>query len=127
MAYVIAAHPLLSPEAGRLDTGPGEALAAQQQVAELVLGLRDTDYTGAAETDAENALALQVSLQVAADPETYLASDVTRGSRSITYRDGVPLHPLALEIVAALAADAVTDETVVLPRQSATVPLIFSF
>lgn len=124
MPYFIEGHSLLSPEAGRLAP---EALEAQQQVAELVLGLRGTDYLDAAKLDALNALAMQVSLQVAADPESYLAESQTRGSRSITYRSGVPVHPLALEIVAALVADAVTDETVIVPRGSATVPLIFGF
>lgn len=99
MAYDLVAHPLLS-EAAK-EKGP-EELSAQQRVAERVLGFSGTEYTGTAKLEAEDALAMQVSLQVAQDPEAYLASSVTRGSRSITYRNEVPIHPLALEIAEAL-------------------------
>jgi hypothetical protein len=100
--YDILLHALLSLDAKA--KGPDE-IQAQQRVAERVLGLRDTDYLGSAKADAEDALAMQVSLQVATDPETYLAQSETRGSRSITYRDQVPLHPLALTIAEALFSE----------------------
>jgi hypothetical protein len=125
MSYSLTNHPLLSADAKKLGS---EALGAQRRVAERVLGLSGTQYEEAAKLHAEDALAMQVSLQVAQDPEAYLASSVTRGSRSITYRDAVPIHPLALEITQALALEAAEEGGVVIaPRQSATVPLQFGF
>ena len=122
--YSITSHPLLSEAAKELGQ---PAMAAQQLVAERVLGLIGTDYTGSAKLEAEGALALQVSLQVAQDPEAYLATSVTRGSRSITYRNDVPIHPLALEIAERLFAEDLDGGVVVAPRQSASVPLNFVF
>lgn len=124
MAYDILSHALLSEDAKGLGF---EAMAAQQRVAERVLGLNGTDYTGSAKLEAQDALALQVSLQVAQDPESYLASSVTRGSRSITYRDAIPLHPLALEIAGRLFTENLADVGIVTPLQSAAVPIRFEF
>ena len=123
MAYNIAGHALLSADANALESG---TLTAQLLVAQRVLGLSGTDYTGTAKQEAEGALAMQVSLQVAQDPEAFLAKTVTRGSRTITYRDAVPIHPLALDIAERLFAEDL-DGTVVYPRGSATVPLNFGF
>lgn len=99
MSYDLTSHALLSDDADALDA---DQMAAQQRVAERVLGFSGTAYLGTAKLEAEDALAMQVSLQVAQDPEAYLASSVTRGSRSITYRNQVPIHPLSLEIATAL-------------------------
>lgn len=103
MLYPIDGHPLLSATAAALAP---DVLEAQALVAERMLGLRGTAYTGDDADDAASAVALQVSLQVAKDPESYIASSVTRGSRSLTYRDGVVLHPDAVAMVAALVTIA---------------------
>lgn len=100
--YDIIGHALLSADAKALAQ---PEITAQQRVAERVLGLAGTSYSGTAKLEAEDALAMQVSLQVAQDPEAYLASSVTRGSRSISYRDTIPLHPLAIEIARSLFAE----------------------
>lgn len=120
MAYTLTGHPLLSDDAQNLSP---EQQASQQLVAEVVLGLRGTSYTGSDQEEAEAALALQVSLQVAVDPEAYLASSVTRGSRSITYRNQIPVHPLAKEIADGLGGNSPT----MMPRLSAAVDTGFTW
>ncbi len=97
--YPVNGHQLLSAEAAAL---ADDALEAETRVAERLLGLRGTAFTGADVADAEDAVALQVSLQVASDPESYVAESVTRGSRSMSYRDGVLVHPRAVAIVGPL-------------------------
>ena len=124
MPYDLIQHPLLSEDAKALGS---PEIAAQQRVAERVLGFSGTAYTGSAKLEAEDALSMQVSLQVAQDPEAFLAKTVTRGSRTVTYRDAIPIHPLALEIAEGLFNEDLADSDSVPPRGSATVPLRFGF
>lgn len=102
MLYEVNGHALLP--AG-LD---GEQLRQQAAVAERVLGLRGAAsvvFTGPEADDAARAVALQVALQDAADPESYLLESVGRGSETMGYRtdpetgSAVLLHPVAVAIV----------------------------
>lgn len=124
MPYDIINHPLLSVEAKALGS---QRLDAEQRVAERVLGLTGTSYADAAQLGAEDALAMQVSLQVAADPMAFLAASETKGIDSVTYRSGVPLHPLSVEITAALLIEDQAEGVAIQPGGSASVPLNFSF
>lgn len=109
MPYDTVNHPLLSEDAKALG---GPEITAQQRVAERVLGLTGTGYTGTAKLEAEDALAMQVSLQVATDPMTFLAQSETKGIESITYRDTIPIHPMALEIAKGLFAENLGSDNV---------------
>jgi hypothetical protein len=103
--YNVAGHALLQGDA--LGLG-GTRLEEEAAVAERVLGLRGdgvTVFTAAKALDAARAVAMQVSLQVSQDPEAFLASSVGRSGESISYREGVILHPVADAIVAQLFAE----------------------
>lgn len=76
-------HPLLSPEAARLEP---EELEAQADVAEELLGLVDSRHTGEKADRATRAVALQVNHQVALGSEASAIQSKGRGSRSVTYR-----------------------------------------
>lgn len=96
MSYDVAGHDLLSAEATGLAP---EVLSAQGLVAEEMLGLADTDFTGEKAERAARAVALQVNALVAAGPDAGVFSSVGRGSRSVSYKQGgVPLNPAAKKI-----------------------------
>jgi hypothetical protein len=109
MIFDIAAHPLLDPA----DLS-GTLLQELTELAEFVLGLRGSvagDFDADETKDLRRALALQVSLMAAADPEAYLASRVDRAGEGVTYREGVILHPTAEAIVTEILAPPATDST----------------
>lgn len=96
----LSGHALLDPP----DLA-GAELAEQTGLAEFVLGLRPYsagDFDATESADLQRALALQVSLQSAASPEAYLAESVGRSGESVSYREGVILHPAAAAIVDAI-------------------------
>jgi hypothetical protein len=94
-------HALLQGAAARLDAG---ALAAHTEVAERLLGVR-ARFTNPDDADAaENALALQVSLQAEGGVDAVIASSIGRGSRSVGYRESTRLHPDAVTIIGELNA-----------------------
>lgn len=103
--YNVGGHPLLSPAANALATG---ALTEHALLAESLLGLAGSTYTGREAEDATRAVALQVNLQVESDVEPFILSAVTRGARSATYR-GVSVHPTASALVRALAQAHATE------------------
>jgi hypothetical protein len=92
----------------------GDLLREQAAIAERLLELRGagtTVFTGAEAADAARAVALQISLQMAADPESFIAFSVGRGAESIVYRRDIQtgsmaaLHPIAVSIVDQLYAE----------------------
>jgi hypothetical protein len=101
--YPVDGHPLLSPAAAALDA---DALEAQSRVAERVLGLADTNFTGDDAITASDAVALQVSYQVAMPPEQAIILSETRGSRSVTYRGGSASGVMAM---VSATAQAIVD------------------
>lgn len=105
MIWSIEGHPLLDPP-----DLTGNELKEQTELAEFVLGLRGRaagDFSVEQTADVRRALVLQVSLQVAADTEAYLAKSVDRSGESITYVGGVIVHPTSAYIVGAVL-DAIT-------------------
>jgi hypothetical protein len=106
--YDLTGHAGLSDDAKNL--GPDE-MEFQLRVAQRVLGFSGTDYTGSVKLAAEDALAMQVSLQVATDPMAFLASSETKGIQSVTWRGDVPIHPLALQIAEELFSENLGDES----------------
>lgn len=106
--YPIDAHPFAP--AGLT----GDALREQTELAESVLELRGTRgsvFTDPADlADATRAVALQVALQFAQDPEAFLNESVTRGAETQVYRDGVIVHPTARLIVDRLFASVDSAE-----------------
>lgn len=107
MLYDIADHPLLSEEAAQL--GPVE-LGAQARMAETLLGLLTfTVFDPTTQQDkydrATDAVALQVSYQVAAGIEAFLTTSSRRGQRQNNYRGRgrmPPVHSAARKIVNAI-------------------------
>jgi hypothetical protein len=99
--YDISEHPFLSRQAKAL--GP-KRLAAEQRVAERLLELAGTTFADEDKDVAQDYVAMQVSIQVARDPRSYVATTIGKGSRTITYREGTPIHPLAEDGVQKLLA-----------------------
>jgi hypothetical protein len=92
----------------------GIPLREHTELAERVLGLRTADgpvltldptADAAVIADLKRFLALQVSLQNAQSPEAFLAESVGRGTETISYRDGVAIHPIS-----AAGVQAILDE-----------------
>jgi hypothetical protein len=105
--YPVHGHPLLSDAAKALN---GQALDLTAQAAEDALGLNGTTYTGDAATRAAIAVARQVNRMLAEPIDPYLTSH-SRGEESKSWgRAGEArtnaLDPIAVAIVAALAAEA---------------------
>lgn len=100
--YDVTGHPLLTGGAEGL--GPTE-LAAQNRVAEILLGLwKFPVFTDADKIDqAKDAVAMQVSYQVQAGVEAFVLSSLIRGNRDMNYRGGrrkmPPIHSAARKIV----------------------------
>jgi len=97
--YDPTGHGLLSERARALAP---EELVAQAKLAETILGLEDLDVTAdsAKVARAQMAVALQVNLQLASPAEAMALTSQSRGGRSESYRDGIPLvHPTAASIV----------------------------
>jgi hypothetical protein len=106
MIYTIAEHPLLSQMAQELTP---EALAAQGDVAEVVLGLSDTAYSGAMAERAATAVVLQVNYQIVVTPEVLVNASETRGERAESHFQPAQLpdvYPPAAALVASLAEEA---------------------
>lgn len=106
--YPVDAHPLLSAAAGQWAP---EVLAAQTVLAEQLLGLTGTTFTGADAEQAAFANVLQVNLQASLPADVWIIKSETRGARSVTYRDGInamTIQPQAKALADALLAT--TDE-----------------
>lgn len=98
--YKIADHPLLSDPALALEH---EVLDAQADVAELVLGLAGTEYTGVMAERAATAVALQVNYQLVVTPDVLAMTVHREGERQEEYRAALPdVYPPSARIVATL-------------------------
>lgn len=105
MLYAVEGHPLLQGDALALTP---EELQEQVAVAERALGLRGPGsivFTGEAALDAARYVAMQVTLQASQDAESFLTSQTARGTDTLTYREGVLVHPVALAGVEQLYAE----------------------
>lgn len=95
--YDVSEHGLLSADAIALST---EEFGAQNDLAEMSLGLLGTDLTDTDEDVAMMAVALQLNFQVEAGVEAYVLLSDSQGARSRSFRDpSVTLHPTALKLV----------------------------
>lgn len=112
MRYDIIDHSLLSPDAAALSA---EALEAEANVAELILGIADSDYRDQYAERAALAVALQVNYQVALDPAAAALSSWSMAGRGEVFRFmGVPeVNPVAAKIVAGLPQAGAADQTVI--------------
>lgn len=103
----IADHPLLSAGAASLEPA---ALTAHADLAILLLGFADQTFTGTDLSTAQTAVTLQVNRQVQKqlDPDVFIAASVSRGQRSITYRDDVDeiLDRTAMQLATGLLGGA---------------------
>lgn len=107
MLYELAGHVLLP--AGITAT----QLREQAAIAERVLGLRGgaaVVFIGEAALDAARAVALQVALQFQQDPQAFLLESYGAGTETMSYREGVLVHPVATQIVAQLYAELSVTE-----------------
>lgn len=112
MLYDIADHPLLSEEAAQLGS---LELGAQARVAETLLGLLTfTPFNQTTDQDkydrATDAVALQVSYQVAAGVEAFMLINDRRGLRTKHYRGRgrmPPVHSAARKIINAIKPKSV--------------------
>lgn len=90
-AYNILNHPLLSPAARRLSN---TVLVAQGNLAQDLLGLTGTAFTGTIAARLTDYIVLQVNFQVEAETSGYVYQSKGRGARSVTYA-GHHVHPVA--------------------------------
>ncbi len=107
--YPIWDHPLLSEEASGLWRTNPPRLEALGELAEARLGLWGTDYVGDEENLAAAAVAWQVNLMVEAGVDGDVYESVKRGSRSVTYRNGVALSTLALDLLALIPGHVIPN------------------
>ena len=94
MKYNILTHDLLSDEAQALDEGPRTAHA---DVAEMVLGIHDTNYTGEDATRLALAVVLTVNYRLEKGLDADVYSSTSRGAVSSTYRGEHAPPPAPLE------------------------------
>lgn len=85
--YPVDGHPLLTEASARLTP---EALAAEAEIAELVLLLDDTSFepNSVKHRDATLAVVRQVNYQVATGSMAFALSSESEGDQSRSYRDG---------------------------------------
>jgi len=103
MAWDLAGHGLLSADAAALSPA---RLTEQVALAADLLGLDDEErWTGEVER-AKRAIALQVSHQITADGASALAS-WSRGGRSVSFRNDVPLIAAAAAELAGIIGSTV--------------------
>jgi hypothetical protein len=97
-------NPFMTGAAAALNgVANADARDAYARVAERLLGLTAPAFTDPADVQtAKDAVALQVSYLVMAGTNIFIAKSETRGARSITYRDDIGVHSLALSLVTGL-------------------------
>lgn len=72
---------------------------AYARVSERLLGLTAPIFTDDADVQAAtDAVAMQITFMISAGVELFFAKSETRGQRSIAYRDGVMMNPIAVTI-----------------------------
>jgi hypothetical protein len=100
-------HPLLSPEATNLKNGNADQFNEQAALAQTILNLDGTSFTGDDAATATRAVAMQLNYQLEMGLEGFTAAAVTRGSRSTVYKQGTGARaglafPLAKRLVDSL-------------------------
>lgn len=95
--YDPSGHALLSNDAGALADAE---LDAQAEVAEDVLGLEGTSFTGAKASRATLAVVRQVNLQVATPVDAAVKASESRGNQNVAYRESEDGRPIMVDPVA---------------------------
>ncbi len=117
MLVDISSNPLRSPKVLLLATAEATKYAAQQEVAEAMLGLSSTFVSGLATaqlTRVSHAVVLQLNMQVeqGLDPFIVQSESAAAQDESVTYRD-VAIHPQAAAILSAVQVEAGKDSNMV--------------
>ncbi len=113
----ISADALRSPKVRQLASADADGFAAQQDVAETLLGVSGqlvARLSTAQLAQASHAVALQMNLQVEQGLDPFIVASESAGQQgeSVNYRD-VNVHPNALEIINALLGQTKQESNVV--------------
>lgn len=107
--YDVTAHPILSEKAKKLVTDNAPQFAEYERMAERLLGIAGTSYTGDAGDDVLLAVAMQVNFELSSGTAPFIEqSSADKGTKqeSVTYR-AIPamVDPRAKSIIDAVLAD----------------------
>lgn len=129
MALVdISTDALRSPKVRQLQTADAPGFAAQQEVAEALLGVSAV-FVGRLNAQqllrASHAVTLQMNLQVeqGLDPFVVASESAGQQAESVTYRD-VSVHPQAIDIMNQILADTKQESNIV--QQFKAIPSVRS-
>ena len=101
--YDVAPHELLTDAAEEIKSSDIGRFKALNVLAEHVLELHGTSFTGAEEETAKLAVARQVNLLALENPEQYLLESKEQGERTWRYRAGTsPIDSVAKSLAAGL-------------------------
>lgn len=103
VTYDIADAALLSDQARALSA---DALRDQTVIAEMLLGLAGTTFTGEPAERVKLALARQVNTQLEHGVEGSVYASYSQGGRSFTFLSGIPVDALAASLVLGLTGTA---------------------
>jgi hypothetical protein len=87
-------HALLSPEAKALMQNDADQFNEQAALAQSLLDLDGTSFSGADAATATRAVAMQVNYQLEMGLEGFTTNAVSRGSRSVVYKQGTGSRPV---------------------------------
>jgi hypothetical protein len=87
-------HALLSAEARGLQQADVEQFNEQAAVAQSMLGLNDSTFSGTDAAKATRAVAMQLNYQLEMGIEGFSANAVSRGGRSTVYKTGAGARPV---------------------------------
>jgi hypothetical protein len=87
-------HALLSPEARGLQQADVEQFNEQAAVAQSLLDLDGSSFSGEDAAKATRAVAMQLNYQIEMGIEGFAANAVSRGGKSTTYRQGAGAAPI---------------------------------
>ena len=104
--YDVSDHPLFSSKAKELDPN---VLSEHIELAEDLLGLTGTAYTGASLPTAKRASVLQVNHQVEQGTSAAVYKEEKDGDHEVEYLETV-LNPAAVALVASIVTIATSDE-----------------
>jgi hypothetical protein len=94
-------HALLSPEAKALQQNDVSQFNEQATIAQSLLDLDGTSYSGNDAATATRAVAMQVNYQIEMGMEGFTTNAVSRGSRSVVYKQGTGSRPVLVFPLAA--------------------------
>jgi hypothetical protein len=87
-------HALLSEAAKALQLNDVDQFNEQAALAQTLLELDDSSFSGADAATATRAVAMQVNYQIEMGLEGFTTNAVSRGSRSVVYKQGTGSRPV---------------------------------